>query len=343
MSTQNIAIPTADGATLLATLATHCFENWNKEMGDGIINKNFVLAFLKSKAEREEVGGLDFAEPIMYASNSNFGFDSKFAIIPNTYQTPTQAFRFAPMTLRGLIVINKVHELQNQGKSEIVNFLMTLKKQAESTVANQINAATWDSAPTADIEPESLRTIVSSTPTTGSIGGVDRATYTWARNKVNSSTITSIGSAAGVAALSTFWAQLAGAAGDLPNFAVTTATLWGNLVGYLVNLRRLTSSENMAKLSLKTIEVLPGCELGYDGDGGYAFGGDTSLAGCPASQFYFLNSNHLFYKVLKGGNMKFEGFSKKDNSLNETSIFYHIYNMTTNLPGSMGLFTAITG
>lgn len=343
MSTQNIAIPTADGASLLATLATQCFENWNKEMGDAIINKNFVLAYLKSKAERVEVGGLDFAEPVMYSSNTNFGFDSKFAIIPANYQTPTQAFRFAPMTLRGLMVINKVHELQNQGKAEITNFLMTLKKQAESTVSNLINSATWTASPTADIQPESLRSLITTTPTTGTIGGVDRATATWARNKLNSATISSIGSTAGVAALSTFWAQLGGAAGDLPDFAVTTATLWGNLVGFLVNLRRLTSSENMAKLSLKTIEVLPGCELGYDGDAGAAFGGDTSLSGCPANQFYFLNSNHLFYKVLKGGNMQFEGFSKKDNSLNDTSIFYHIYNLTTNMPTSLGLLSAITG
>ena len=341
MATQNIAIPTGDGSSLLQTLATHIFENFNKDMGDAIINKNFVLAFLKSKAEREEVGGLDFAEPVMYSANTNFGFDNKFAIIPANYQTPTMAFRFDPIVLRGLVVINKVHELQNQGKSEIVNFIMTLKKQAESTVANNINAATWNPTPVANVDPESLATIISATPTTGVIGGIDRATYTWARNKVNSSTITSIGSAAGVAALSTFWAQLGGAAGDLPNFAVTTATLWGNLVGYLVNLRRLTSSENMAKIGLKTIEVLPGCELGYDGDAGLAT--DGVALGCPANNFLFLNTNHLFYKVLKGGNMKFEGFSKKDNSLNDTSIFYHVYNMTTNLPSALGRFTAITG
>lgn len=341
MATQNIAIPTGDGSTLLNTLATHIFENFNKDMGDAIINKNFVLAYLKSKAEREEVGGLDFAEPVMYSANTNFGFDNKFSIIPANYQTPTQAFRFDPIVLRGLVVINKVHELQNQGKSEIVNFVMTLKKQAESTIANNINAATWKASPTANIDPESLRSIITTTPTTGTIGGVDRATYTWARNKLNSSTIATIGSAAGVAALSTFWATLGGAAGDLPDFAVTTATLWGNLVGYLINLRRLTSSDNMAKLSLKTIEVLPGCELGYDGDAGLAT--DATTGACPANQFYFLNSNHLFYKVLKGGNMKFEGFSKKDNSLNDTSIFYHIYNMTTNLPSSLGLFSAITG
>jgi hypothetical protein len=341
MATQNIAIPTGDSASLLATIATQCFENWNKEMGDAIINKNFVLAYLRSKAERVEVGGLDFAEPVLYSSNTNFGFDSKFAQIPSNYQTPTQAFRFDPVVLRGVVVINKVHELQNQGAAQIANFLDTLKKQATSTVENLVNAAQWNSAPTANVEPESLRTIVSATPTTGSIGGVDRAANVWARNKINSTTISSIGSAAGVAALMTFRAQLGGNAKTTPDFAVTTATLWGNLSGYLANLRRLTSNENMAKLGIDTFSLVPGCEIGYDGDAGLAT--DGTSAGCPANQLYFLNSKHLFYKVLKGGNMKFEGFSKKDNSLNDTSIFYHVYNMTTNLPSSMGLFTAITG
>lgn len=341
MATQNIAIPTGDGNTLLQTLATQIFENWNKEMGDAIINKNFVLAYLKSKAERVEVGGLDFAEPVLYSANTNFGFDNKFAVIPANYQTPTQAFRFDPVLLRGVVVINKVHELQNQGAAQIANFLETLKKQAVSTIENQLNAATWNASPIANVEPESLRTIISSTPTTGSIGGVDRTTNVWARNKINSTTISSIGSAAGVAALMTFRAQLGGSAKTTPDFAVTTATLWGNLSGYLANLRRLTSDSKMSNLGLDTFSLVPGCEIGYDGDAGLASDGTT--AGCPANQLYFLNSKHMFYKVLKGGNMKFEGFSVKDNSLNSTSVFYHVYNMTTNLPSSMGLFTAITG
>lgn len=343
MSTQNIAIPTGDGSGILATLATHIFENFNKEMGDAVINKNFGLAYLKEKAERVEVGGLDFAEPIMYAKNTNFAFRNKFSQIDANYQTPTQAFRFAPMVLNGTAVINDVHAAQNKGKAEIINFVMTLKKQAETTAANLLNNAFWNPSPVADVEPESIRTLVSATPTTGSPGGIDRATYTWARNQVNSTTIASIGSAAGIASLASFWAKLSGGPSDLPDFAITTATLWGNLMGYLSGLRRLTSSEKMASLGLRSFEVMPGCEVGYDGDAGAAFGGDTSMYGCPASQFYFLNSNHLFYKVLEGLNMKWSPFETRDNSLNKTSIFAHCYNLTTNLPGTLGVLTAITG
>jgi hypothetical protein len=76
-------------------------------------------------------------------------------------------------------------------------------------------------------------------------------------------------------------------------------------------------------------------------DGGLA--GDGSSVACPANNLFYLNSQHLFYKILKGGNTKFEAFTVKDNSINKTSVFYHIYNLTTNLPSSLGRFTAITG
>jgi len=341
-TTQNIPIPTADGAGLLATLATQMFENYNKEMGDAIINKNFALTWMKSKAEREEVGGLDFAEPVLNMANSNMGFRDKFAVIQADYQTPTQALRFAPAVLDGVIPINRVHELQNQGKAQIMNFLDTLQKQAVSTVSNLVNGALWKASPVTDVDPESILSIVSDTPTTGSIGGVSRVSNIWARNKVYTSTVSSVGSAAGIASLFNFYAQLGGAANDTPDFAVTTTTIYGNIMGFYAGTnRRLTQDATMTKIGVKSMELMPGCELGYDGDAGLA--SDGSTAACPANTLFYLNSKHLFYKILKGGNTKFEAFTQKDNSLNKTSVFYHIYNLTTNLPSSLGRMTAITG
>lgn len=343
-NTSNIAIPiaTADGgAGLLATLATQMFENYSPQMGDAIINKNFSLAWLKSKAEKEVVGGLDFAEPIMKADNTNIGFRNKFAQIDANYQTPTDAFRFAPVVLDGTIPINIVHELQNTGKPMIKKFLETLQKQTVATVSNRINGALWNSSPVTDVDPESLLSIVSSTPTTGTIGGVDRAANVWARNKVNSATVASIGSAAGIQAAFSFYATLAGAANDAADFAVTTTDIYGAIYGYLFTLRRLTSNDTMSKIGVKSIELFPGCELGYDGNAGLATDGST--AACPAQNMFFLNSEHLKYKILAGGNTKFTPFELRDNSLNKTSIFYHIYNLTTDLPGSLGRMTAITG
>lgn len=341
-STQNIAISTADSASLLATLATQMFEDWNPEMGDAIINKNFVLTWLKANATKTVVGGLDFAEPILVSSNSNFGFRDKFAQIPSNYQTPTNAFRFQPAPLTGVIPINLIHQLQNQGKAQIKSFLETLKKQAESTVQNLLSAAMWNASPVTDVDPESLLSIVPVANTTGTIGGQSRVTNVWARNKVFSTTVSSIGSAAGLSALFNFRAQLGAAANDTPDFAVTTSTIYGNIFGlYAATNKRLTGSEKMVDAGIDSISILPKCELGYDGDAGLA--SDTTSAACPANQLYFLNSKHLYYKVLSGANMKFMGFSYKDNSINETSVFVHAYNLTTNLPSSMGVMSAITG
>lgn len=340
MASQNLAIPTGESASILAMLATHIFENHNKEMGDAIINKNFVLAYLKSKAETVEVGGLDFAEPVLTSANTNIDFRNKYSEIPADQQDPTREFKFDPIVLDGTIVINKVHSLMNTGKSQIRKLAMTYKQQAESTVSNKINGALWTSSPTANLEPESLPSIIATSPTAGTLGGITRAGNAYAQNKVNAATITSIGSAAGLAALHTFRAKLGGDAKTLPDFAVTTATLWGNLLGYMDTLRHLRSDEQMTKLGLENFYI-GSAILGYDGDAGLA--NDGTALGCPANQFFYLNSRHLFYKILEGGNTVFEPFSRKDNSLNETSIFYHIYNLTTNLPSAMGKFTAITG
>ncbi len=341
MATQNIAIPTGENASMLAMLANHIFENHNEEMGDAIINKNFVLAWLKSKAESIEVGGLDFAEPVLMTANSNFNFRDRYDEIPSDIQAPTREFRFDPVTLSGTIPINQIHQLMNTGKSRIRSLALTLKQQAESTAGNLINAATWKASPTANLDPESLISLIPTTNTAGTIGGITRLGNTWAQNKVFSTTISSIGSAAGLAAVHGFRATLGGDAKTTPDFAVTTSTIWGLVAGFLDNNRRLTSDGGMAKLGLDTIHITPGCALGYDGNAGLATDGTST--GCPANSMYMLNSRHLFYKVLQGGNMVFEKFSKKNNSLNETSIFHHTYNLTTNLPSGLGVLSAITG
>ncbi|HYE75521.1 MAG TPA: phage major capsid protein, partial [Blastocatellia bacterium] len=279
MATQNIAIPTGENASILAMLANHIFENHNKEMGDAVINKNFVLAYLNKKAERVEVGGLDFAEPVLTTANSNFAFRNKYSAIDANQQDPTREFRFDPVTLSGTIVINRIHELMNTGKSQIRKLAMTYKQQAETTASNLLNAAMWDSSPTANIEPESLISLISTTPTTGTIGGITRVGNAYAQNKVHSATVSSVGSAAGLAVVHKFRAQLGGDARTIPDFAVTTATIWGLLLGFMDNNRRLMADEQLTKLGVENFYISPSCLLGYDGDAGLATDGTT--AGCP--------------------------------------------------------------
>lgn len=333
-STQTITLATSENSSFIQTLASEIFENHNREIGDAVIAKNFALTYMKEKAESIEVGGLDFAEPVMIAENSNFGYRSHVTDIPGAIQDFLREFKFEPMSLTGSIPLNIKHELMNEGKSAIRKITKDLMMQAESTTSNIMNRSLWKASPTDSIDPESIRSIVSDTPTTGSIGGITR-TNSFAQNGVDTSTISSVGSTTGFASLNKFRIKLGGDAKTFPDFGVTTATVFSNIMAFMVNNRRLTASEKMVRYAIDTLEFSPGCTLGYDGDG---------LTGqCPAQHLYWLNSKHIFFKVLEGSYFKYSPFELRGMNITKTSLFYMFYNITTNLPSSLGVHTTITG
>lgn len=334
MAIQNISVPTGEGANFFLTLATHILEAKGAEIGDAITAKNFFIKWMESNSETVVDGGLDFAEPVLIAENENFEFRAKTAQIDANIQDMTREFKWDPVLLSGTLVLNECHRLQNQGKAAVKKLLTTMKMQAETTIKNKLNAAIWAASPTANLEPESIPSIVSTTNTTGTIGGISRVGNTFAQNKLYSTTVSSIGSAAGMSVLHQFRRKLGGDAADNPDFAITTTTIFGLIEGWLDSLKQGKVNEKMAQLGFDTI-MIGGMTLGYDGDG--------ATGECPSSRIYLLNSKHIFYKVVSGMNKRFEPFSSKDNSWNFTSLFGHFYNITTNLPSSLGVMSAVTG
>lgn len=317
---------------ILESLATAIFEHHGAEIGDGAIKKNFAMAWLDRKGKKVVAGGLDFAEPVLIGENTNFGFRSHYSQIDADIQDPTREFKFEPMTYDGTVVLNLKHKLQNSGRAQIKNWMKILRMQADTTIKNDINAALWKATPAAN-EPESIQSIVNTTNTTGTIGGINRAGNTFAQNTHNSTTISDIGSEAGLSEIHKTRITLGGDAKTLPDFGITTATLYAGLFGYLDDKRRLRADEQMTKLGFDQLYI-GSTLIGFDGDGG--------TGECPSSRLYLLNSNHLFMKILQGANFVFEPFSRKDNSLNSTSIFYLMYNLTTNLPSAHAVFSDVS-
>lgn len=324
-----LTIPSQEQSTnVFEALATHIFENHGEEIGNAAIKKNFTMAALEKKGSKRVVeGGLDFAEPILINENSNFGFRSHYDDIDAVIQDPTREFKFDPKVYDGAIVLNILHDAQNDGRSAIKKWIRTLRDQADTTISNDVNDALWVATPTS-VQPESLRSIISTTPTTGSIGGVSRAGNTYAQNGLYSTAISDIGSEAGLSVIHAERANMGGDTKTWPDLAVTTPTLWGGLYGYMDNLRRIRADEDMVKLGFDNFMVGTAM-LGFDNS-------------CPASQFYYINSKHLFMKILRKMNFVFEPFSRKGNNPNSTSLFFLAYNLTTNLPSAHKVFTNVS-
>lgn len=326
----------ANTDSILESLVLHTLPDFG-EHGDGIINNNFLLAALREKKRFREVeGGLEFWKGIIKQENSNLKWQSHTDTMNANLQDPAERLRFAIKTFTGSVVINKLHEAQNKGRAMVKNFAQTLRDQAESTIPNAFNSAFWNTSP-GTLEPESVPSLISITPTTGTIGGLSRVGRLELQNGV-STTAFSIGAQAGVTALKSLQIRQAVTANDMVDIIIMPDNLYGSLVGYLSTLNRYRPDERMAKLDFDTINI--GNTLVSFENTNVKGGANTMTAG----YVYGLNSKHMLFEVLKDGNFIWnpEGFERVPLTLNKALYFWVFCNLTTNLPRSLFVATGVT-
>lgn len=336
----------ANNDTILESLVLHTLPDFG-EHGDGIINTNFLFSALKSKdkkegsAKRFQVidGGLEFWNGISKAENSNFKWQSHTADMTANLQDPTARLRFEIKTFTGSIVLNKLHEAQNKGKAMMKEFARTLREQAESTIPNQFNSAFWNTSP-ATTEPESLPSLISATPTTGTIGGLSRSGNAYLQNGLNSSAVTDIGSEAGIAALTRQQLRVAIGSGgtDCPDLAIMDDSNYAGLCGYLATLNRYRPDDRMAELGFDTVK-LGKMVISYENTN--VLGGANTIT---SGYVYLINSNYMKFKVLRDGNFTWnpDGFERVGSSLSKALYFWVFCNLTTNNPRAHAVMTNVS-
>jgi len=328
----------ASSDSVLESLVLHTLPDFG-EHGDGIINNNFLLSYLKEKKRFKVVeGGLEFWKGVMKAENSNFKWQGATDTMSANLQDPSERLRFDIKTFTGAVVINKLHEAQNKGRAMIKNYAQTLRDQAESTIPNAFNSAFWKGTPGTN-EPESIPSLISITPTTGTIGGLSRAGRPELQNGAYTTAIADAGSEAGIGKI---WQRLivqAISPSDMIDLAITTDEIYAAFVGYLNTLARYGANERMAQLGFDTIKM-GRCTIGFENR--------TVNKGSPntitANYLYGINSNHINFEVLKDGNFIWnpDGFERVGQSLNRALYFWVFCNLTNNLPCAHTVLTAIT-
>lgn len=329
----------ANSDTILEALVLHTLPDFGPH-GDGVINNNFLLAMLKlNKRLRVTDGGLEFWKGVMKTSNSNFKWQGYADDMSANLQDPSAGLRFAIKTFTGSIVINKLHEAQNKGRAMMKNFAATLREQAELTIPNQFNSAFWKSSPGTD-EPESIPSLVSITPTTGTIGGLSRSTGQYLQNGAYTTAVSDIGSEAGLSALKKQQIQRAIGSGgkDIADIIIMDESNFAGLVAYLDTMRIYEPNDKMAELDFDTIKIGK-TTISYENT--VVSESENTIT---AGYVYGLNSNHLNFDVLKDGNFIWnpDGFERVGKSLNKALYFWVFCNLTTNLPKAHFVMTNVS-
>lgn len=332
-------IPYATVDTALEALVLHTLPDFG-EHGDGIINNNFLFSMFKAldeakgqKGKRMRVveGGLEFWRGITKSKNSNFKWQGKTDDMSANLQDPSARLRWAIKTFTGSQVISKLDEASNKGRAMMKNFAQTLREQAETTIPNEFNSAFWNTDP-GDDEPESIPSLISITPTAGSVGGVLRSGNQYLQNGHDGNTYTDIGSEAGLAALKLNQIRRAIGSGgkDMVDIMIMGDTNFAGLMAYLQTQRRYRPDDRLAKMDFDTI-LLGKTTISFENS--VVSGGENVIS---SSYVYGINSNHMSFEVLRDGNFIWnpEGFERVGQKLIKALYFWVFCNLTTNLPKS---------
>jgi hypothetical protein len=279
--------------------------------GDGILNTNGLTAILNLKGAKEVVdGGLEFWFGVEKEENSNFKTQGKNEDMAVNAQDPLDRLRYDPKIATTTVVINELEKAQNKGRAAIKNFMQSLRRQANTTIKNGFNDLWWAATPGPD-DPQSIPSLIPTSATSGSIGGITRSGNTYVQHGVHTGAIADVGSEDGIATLERLRLEFAVGFRTV-DIIIMSQRKFSNLVGYLAANHRYRPQDKLAQLRI------PGIELG---DATLIYENTRTISDANTinnSRIYGIDSSSTFIKTLKDGDgvwgTKFERHGVKLNT-----------------------------
>jgi hypothetical protein len=294
-------------------IVTTTLRNRTGKLADNVSKNNALLNRLEKKGKRKMVnGGRTIVQEMEYAENGTFkrysGYEA-LNISPSDVFTSAE-YNYAQAAVA--VSISGLEMIQNSGEPAIIDLLASRIGNAERTIKNNIALDVYSDG-TADGGRQigGLALLVSTSPTTGTVGGIDRSTTvgSFFRNKAFSS-VTNGGAAATSANIQTYmnrlYLQLVRGS-DKPDIAVADNNYWRLYLESLQAIQRITTdaSASAGFDSLKYMEM----DVVLDGGVG---------GGAPANIMYMLNTDYIYFRPATGRN--FEPLGDERMSVNQDAM-----------------------
>lgn len=280
----------------LTALVTSTLRNRSGEIADNVSDNNPLLYRLKARGKVKPVsGGRTIVENIEYAENSTFKRYSGYETLNISPSDVLTAAEFDYKLAAVAISMSGLEMLQNSGKEAILDLLDARIENGIRTMTNNIGSDIYSDG-TADGGKQigGLQLLVADTPTSGTVGGIDRATYTFWRNSATVSG-TAASSTNIKARMNTVMTSLVRNT-DSPDLIVADNNYYNFYLESLQDIQRITS-EDMAGAGFTSLKYF-GAGKAADVILGGGFGG-----GCPSNHMYFLNTNYLKWRPHSARNM----------------------------------------
>ena len=274
---------------------TVTLESRSKALADNVSKNNALLSRLKEKGNLRPVsGGSKILEELEYGTGDMVWYSGYDSI---SY-TPKQLFSAAEYALKLCAVpvaVSGEELLINSGEEQVMDLLEKRISNAEKTMCNQMSAAIYgDGTGSSGKAIGGLALLVADDPTTGTVGGINRATTGnefWRNQKLGAA----ITSSNIKEKMNTVYMNCTRGT-DKPDLIVCDDSLYTTYESALTELQRF-SDPKMADAGFTSLKF-KGADVIFDGGQG---------GNCPAKHMYFLNTDYIYLRSHKDRNMKVIG------------------------------------
>lgn len=278
------------------------------KLADNTTNNNAILRKLKAKGNVRPFGGGNvILEEIMYTDQSTINTNSYsgYEVINISPNSPISAAQFSICQYAGAVTMSGLEMLQNSGEQAIIDLMEGRMKVAEAQLANRIDYDIYqDGTGNAGKNLTGLAAAIPDDPTTGTYGGIPRATWTFWQPQSYSG-VTDGGAAVSALNIQKYMTALALSlvrGSNKPDLWVADNTYYGFYVNSLQAIQRISSDDGSGSAgagfgpSLKFYGGGMSADVVLGGGISGPVSSTVSTSGATAAHMWAINTDYAFFR-----------------------------------------------
>lgn len=265
-------------------------ESRSGTVADNVRNNNAFLTRAEKRGRAKPFdGGSIILQELSFASNATAAYYSGAEVINIAPQDVISASQWTIKQAAASVTLTGLEDLQNSGEEQIVDLLDARMDVAEASMENLIASGIYsDGTGSNGKQITGLQAMISATPTSGVVGGIDRQTWSFWQNQTFDFS-TDLGASASATNIQLGFDKLYAATSrgsDVVDLILVDNHFWSFYMASLQSQQRFTGDSELAKLGFQTVKYM-NADVVLDG----GIGGNI-----PSKTAYFLNTKYLFYR-----------------------------------------------
>ena len=267
------------------------------ELADNVTNNNALLRRLKDRGNVKTFsGGNVILQEIMYndSTTNNTNSYSGYEVLNVSQNSPISSAQFSITQYAAAVSISGLEMIQNSGKEAIIDLLDGRMNVAEAQLANRIGSDIYtDGTGNSGKNITGLGAAVPDAPSTGTYGGINRASYSFWRSHKYSG-VTDGGSAVSASNIQSYMDSLAVQlirGTDKPDLIVADSNYYRLYLQSMQSIQRVTDGGNSTQgagfASLKYYGAGMASDVVLDGGIG---------SNATANHMWFLNTKYMMFR-----------------------------------------------